>query len=202
MFLVLPKMHPVLDEYRNLPMFFFGGPILGGGDWHSKMSEMLMRRLDELIIVNPSRYSTAHPHYKYREYLETKTKHAQRSGPIINFERQTDWERYYLALAAEHWGTGCVIFWLAEQKEPRADGMPYAMDTRGELGEWRAHLMYNPHVRVVIGAEKNFPGLSVIKRNFELALPNFTIYDTMEEVVERAVHFSHPSLSFLERART
>ncbi len=201
MFLILPKMHPVLDEYRKLPMFFLAGPILGGGDWHTRMSELLMKRLDGLIVVNPSRYQHSHPHCKYREYLETETKYTRRQMPEIQFERQTDWERYYLEQAADKWQTGCIIFWLAEQKEPRPDGMPYAMDTRGEIGEWRGHMMRDHNLRVAMGAEKNFPGLSQIKRNFELALPGFIIYDTMEEVVEKAAFFAHPALSFAERVR-
>lgn len=199
MFLVLPKMHPVLEGYRKLPMFFLAGPILGGGDWHAPLSEMLKKRLGSLIVVNPSRYQSSHPHYKYRDHLLTETKYTPREEPEEHFERQTDWERYYLRKAAEIWPTGCIIFWLAEQKEPRPDGLPYAMDTRGEIGEWRGHLMHNPNLRVVIGAEKNFPGLSQIKRNFEYGLPDFRIYDSMEEVVERAVHFAHPALSFAER---
>lgn len=62
-------------------------------------------------------------------------------------------------------------------------------------------MMYAPHLRVVMGADKDFPGLNQIKRNFEFALPDFTIYDTMEEVMERATFFAHPSLSFSERVR-
>ncbi len=201
MFLVLPKMNPVLDGYRKLPMFFLGGPIQGAGDWQKTCTDMLKARLESLIVVNPSRYDHTHPHYVYREHLETETKYTRRQSRQIYFERQTDWERYYLRLAAEEWDTGCAIFWLGEQKEERRDGLPYATDTRGEIGEWRAHLMHNRSLRVVIGAEKNFPGLRVIKRNFELALPGFKIYDSMEEVIERAVHFAHPSLSLPDRVR-
>jgi hypothetical protein len=176
-------------------MFFLAGPILGGGDWHVAMSEMLMKRLGGIIVVNPSRYDFSHTHYEHHTFLVRETKYSQRVTPEIHFERQTDWERYYLDQAAGIWPTGCVIFWLAEQKEPRGDGQPYAMDTRGEIGEWRGRMTHDWNLRVVVGAEKNFPGLSTIKRNFELALPSFKIYDTMEEVVERAVHFAHPALS-------
>jgi hypothetical protein len=115
------------------------------------------------------------------------------------FERQTDWERHYLDMAADKWPTGCIIFWLGDQRKPRPDNLPYAMDTRGEIGEWRGRMMHNPALRVVMGAEEDFPGLRQIKRNFELALPDFPIYDTMEEVVERAAFFAHPSFSFSER---
>lgn len=186
--LILPKTQPVLEDYRKIPMFFLAGPIMGGGDWHVPMSNLLMKRFEHLIVVNPSRYQPPHPFVEYRM-----------KGEENRFERQTDWERHYLEQAAEKWPTGSIIFWFAEQKEPRQDGQPYARDTRGEIGEWRGRMMYAPHLRVVMGAEKDFPGLSQIKRNFEFALPDFKIYDTMEEVVERAAFFAQPSSSFSER---
>jgi len=186
--LILPKIHPVLEDYRGLALFFLAGPVAGAGDWHHPMSELLMKRFRDIIVANPSWYGNSHPHMKYRV-----------AGENNRFERTVDWERHYLSQAAEGWPTGCVIFWLAEQKEPREDGEPYARDTRGELGEWRGRLMHNPDLRVVVGAEEKFPGLSVIKRNFQCVLPHFKIYDTMEEVVDRAAHFAHPKLSFAAR---
>jgi hypothetical protein len=179
--LILPKTQPALEGHKDLPMFFLAGPIRGGGDWHASMSRLLMGRFGRPIVVNPSRYDQNHPHAEYRM-----------RGEENRFERQTDWERHYLEQAAEKWPAGCIIFWLAEQKEPRQDGGPYARDTYGEIGEWRGRMMRAPHLRVVVGAEKEFPGLSQIKRNFELALPDLKIYDTMEEVVERAAFFAEP----------
>lgn len=187
MHLILPKTHPRLGAmFRQFPMFFLAGPILGGGDWHMRMTQLLMKRFDKLIVVNPSRYQHSHPFYKYRM-----------KGAEDRFKRQTDWERHYLEQAADKWPKGCIIFWLAcESKDnPRQDGRPYAMDTRGEIGEWRGRMIHQPSLRVVIGAEKNFPGLSQIQRNFKLGLPNFKIYDSMEEVVERATFFVRPSFS-------
>ncbi len=196
MFLILPKADPVLEGLRDHPLYFFAGPIQGAGDWHSTMADMLMRRLNELIVVNPSRYDRAHPHYRWHDRLVTETMHVQGRSPMRVYERQTDWERYYMRLAAEQWKSGCLLFWLAEQKQERTDGQPYATDTRGELGEWRAHLMHNRDLRIVIGAEPNFPGLRVIKRNFELAVPGFPIFDSLDEVVEQAVRYAEPRLSF------
>jgi hypothetical protein len=189
MHLILPKTDPVMDiqRYRNMPMFFLAGPILGGGDWHLPMSQLLMGRFNKLIVVNPSRYTPAHQLYPYRM-----------GGAEDGFQHQTHWERYYLEQAAEKWPTGCIIFWLAceSKSSPRTDGQPYAMDTRGEIGEWRGRLMYTRHQRIVMGAEKDFPGLRQIKRNFELALgSSFPIHDTMEEVVERAAQFVHRNFS-------
>lgn len=182
MHLILPKNRPVLEKYRNLPMFFLAGPIQGGGDWHYDMAAFLRNSVGECVIVNPSRYAPEHPHFRHR--IE---------GPA-EFERQTDWERHYLQLAASEWpGGGSIIFWLPceSREQPRTDGLPYAMDTRGELGEWRGRLMHNPRLRVVIGAEAGFPGLSQIERNFKLALGNgFKIHTNPNEVVFYAREFA------------
>ena len=155
------------------------------------MSELLTEYVGDCIIVNPSRYGREHRY------------HAQRLNGTGNaFQRQTDWERHFLKLAAEKWSTGCIIFWLqAEHKgNPRKDGQPYARDTYGEIGEWRGRMMYPKDLRVAMGAEPEFPGLSQIARNFELALGSgFEIRRTMEEVVERAAYLAKPSLSFAAR---
>jgi hypothetical protein len=169
-------------------MFFLAGPIQGAGDWHVEMAKLLTQAVGESLIVNPSRYDESHPHFQRR--LE---------GPELD-ERQTDWERYYLRQAATDWHAGCIVFWLAAQVEPRKDGSSYGRDTYGEVGEWRAHLMHETSARVVMGAEENFPGLSQIKRNFEQALgSSFRIYDTMQEVAEKAALYAQPELSFNNR---
>lgn len=186
--LILPKTRPSLvgPYIANLPLYFLAGPILGGDDWHQEMTASLLRHLTyrvlprECIVVNPSRYTPDHPHYQYRM-----------DGPE-KFANQTTWERYYLREAALNWPSGCIIFWLAceSKTKPRNDGLPYAMDTRGELGEWRAHLMHNPRTRLIVGAEPGFPGLRTIQRNFEDAIgSHFKIYDSMDEVAKRAIDF-------------
>ena len=179
--IILPKTVPNLYAFQHVPLFFLAGPIRGGGDWQREMTELLGKR-GECVVVNPSRYEPDHPLYQYR--LEGSE----------HFAHQTAWERFYLHLAAKDWSSGCIIFWLAcESKEnPRDDGQPYARDTYGELGEWRGRLLHDPKLRVIVGAEPDFPGLAVIRRNFEDAVgSSFRIYDTMEEVVERAAYLLH-----------
>lgn len=62
------------------------------------------------------------------------------------------------------------------------------MDTRGELGEWRGRMMANKKLRVIVGAEPDFPGLSQIARNWNQALrKNIPIRSTLEEVVTIAI---------------
>lgn len=180
-YLILPKTLPYLSrEKRNLRLYFLMGPILGGDDWHKEMSERLASA-SPCVVVNPSRYSSEHPHYKRRV-----------EGPE-GFETQTLWERHYLRQAALEWRRGCIVCWLPCESDsnPRTDGNPYAMDTRGEIGEWRTHLFYNPRVRFVMGAEPGFPGLRTIQRNFEAALGcAFPIYSTMSELAVRATEVS------------
>ena len=112
--------------------------------------------------------------------------------PEGSFNRQLDWERFYLQFASLRRNRGCIIFWLGcESKEsPHPGPEPYAMDTRGELGEWRWR-MRTEGARVVIGAESGFLGLSQIQRNFTWALGyDFPIYKTIEETAKAAVNFS------------
>ncbi len=89
---------------------------------------------------------------------------------------------------------GCIIFWLPEESRtnPRDDGSPYARDTYGELGEWRARCSTKQNwlvsaPRVVIGAEPGFPGLKQIKTNFEAMIPGFPFYDSLEETINAAI---------------
>ncbi|MDD3531405.1 MAG: hypothetical protein PHV99_02340 [Candidatus Pacebacteria bacterium] len=181
--LILPKTVPSFSFVNEaLPLFFLAGPIGGGDDWHFRMTELLMSHSADCVIVNPTRYKPNHPHYQYRV-----------SGDDDVYTRQTDWERRYMCDAAKASLHGCLIFWLPKESvtNPRSDGEPYARDTRGEIAEWRTHLMYDRSLRVVVGAEEEFPGLSVIRRNFELTMcPAFPIYRTMEEVAGAAVKFA------------
>jgi hypothetical protein len=187
--LILPNTEPDLTPFKHLPLFFLAGPIQGGGDWHYNMSNLLDEEIGSCLIVNPSRYRIGHPHYSRRL-----------AGKEDYYERQTDWERHYLYLAAKGWSKGCVIFWLPKEsiEKPRRDGNPYARDTYGELGEWRGRLMHDRSLRVTVGADEKFPGLSQIERNFHMAVDHyFSIFTSMDNVVDevrnRAVLGRHPS---------
>jgi hypothetical protein len=116
----------------------------------------LEKRLGDFTAAIPCRYTAEHPLYQYR--LE---------GNDNFFSRQLPWERHYLEFASVQ---GCIIFWLPEESvaQRRSDGLPYAMDTRGELGEWRWRM--RGRARVVLGGEAGFPGLDAIRRNLDQAL--------------------------------
>jgi hypothetical protein len=177
--IILPKTNVDLAPYRRawLPFFFLAGPIKGGGDWQHRMCLELERRVGDFVAAIPCRYTSGHPLFAHQ---------VEGDGPA--FDRQLTWERHYLALASIR---GCIIFWLPEESKahPRDDGLPYAMDTRGELGEWRWRMKSS--VQVVIGAEPDFPGLAVIQRNFNLALgytdENYPIYGDLGTLADKAI---------------
>lgn len=174
--IVLPKTH--VFPNRELPFFFLAGPIRGGKDWQHRMTHLLWQKVgNDIVIANPSRYTCTHPLYQYR--LE---------GDETFFKRQLPWERHYLAYAGKYAQRGAIVFWLGceSKTNPRTEDLPYARDTYGELGEWRGRMMHDPSLRVLIGAEPDFPGLDVILRCYESALGRFHISDSMEELVERA----------------
>lgn len=172
--ILLPKRMSQVD-LKYGPFFFFAGPVRGGGDWQHKLVMEILKNLPQFTAALPCRYADDHPLMKFRE-----------DGEDDKFPHQLDWERRYLEIAAR---SGCIIFWLGkESKEsPRTDGNPYALETYGELGEWRGRLMTNPNLRIVIGADPDFPGLDSIRRNYELATgKDFRICTSMSEVAEAA----------------
>jgi hypothetical protein len=137
------------------PIFFLAGPVRGGGDWQRECCEEIRRHVPNFYV--------AIPYYHHAE--ETYPLMAQAEpGQQGVFERQLNWEWHYLDLAARD---GCVIFWLPEESKvkPRSSGA-YATDTRGEIARWSVERKYNPHYRVVVGAEPGFPSLSQIQRNW------------------------------------
>lgn len=181
MHLILPKTLPNLEPYTHLPLFFLMGPILGAGDWHCRMTDLLIGHVGECVIVNPSRYGPDHRHYKYRL-----------DGPN-RFARQLAWERHFLRTAAYDWGRGCIVAWFAceSREEPRMDGKPYAMSTRREVGEWYTRLQVRPDTRIVAGGEEAFPGLDEFDRCFtEAAGMDFTIHRRMEDVARHAAKYA------------
>ena len=164
------------------PLFFLAGPVRGGGDWQAQCCDELLSIVPHFYVAIPCRYPDTHRLMRYRVgFSETV------------FNRQLTWERHYLDLAGcgdTVENDGCILFWLPKEStlEPHPGPEPYAMDTRGELGEWRGRLMHKPNLRVVVGAEEGFLGLSQIQRNFGFATnSDFPIYPTLRETVQAAV---------------
>jgi hypothetical protein len=150
---ILPKS--LCPEVKiDMPLFFLAGPVRGGGDWQNRAVELISKRKDDCYIVNPWRYPEEH----WTHSLATE-------GGDNHFHSQTMWERHYLEIASR---LGCILFWLGceDIRNPRSkeDG-PYARETYGEIGRWSVRLANDHNLRVVFGADPNFPGLKQIKAN-------------------------------------
>ena len=187
--LILPNTYVDRGALVGLPLFYLAGPIRGADDWQAKAIQMLDEHYrGNCAVVNPSRYDETHPLYGCKA-----------EGDENVFRRQTDWEHYYMSEASGH---GCLIFWLPcesrENPRPRADG-PYAQDTYGELGYWRAMLEVSERggtlrPMMVIGAEFGFHGFKKLQRDFARAVDApFEIRTTLYSVVHEAIRIANLS---------
>ncbi len=175
MHVLLPKTYIHPNDLVH-PLFFFGGPIQGADDWQMTCYKIFSAKCEKFTAIIPYNYPLHHPMRK-----------TALSGKEDFFTRQTIWERFYLSAASQQ---GCILFWLPEESKtrPRSDGSPYARDSYGEVAEWRGQMIHQKSIRCVVGAEKNFPGLSQISCNFSEALgTGFRIYSTLEETVDAAL---------------
>ncbi len=189
--LILPKNGVVLDLKQGERLYFLAGPIRGAADWQAKAIQRLTELDPHCYIACPCRYDYKHELFQFHiPATKLPSETDDEREPVeyaLEFENQTMWERHYLEQAAQY---GSVIFWLpCEDKEnPRKkeDG-PYARDTYGELGSWRI-ISSRSEVNLTIGAEKDFPGITVIQKNFDADHnKKFLIYSTLEETLKAAV---------------
>lgn len=180
--IILPKTF-VDEEKIEYPLFFLAGPNKGGGNWQEKCCLELSKLIPEFFVVVPNQWKLGDKFFQYKF-----------EGKEDKFLSRTAWEHYYLNLAAERSKNhdGCIIFWLPMESKisPREDGQPYARDTYGELGAWRRNAAINKHIRVVVGAEPDFPGLEDIQENFDLDFgQKYLIPNSLEETVRLAVQW-------------
>lgn len=174
----IPKV-PLSDK-DGIPTFFLMGPIRGGGEWQVNACTLLREffQKEEFAVIVPNRWPENHILKKY--FIPGQAENTS----------QTVWERKGLYLAGRSAMRGCIITWLpVESKtDPRNDGSPYGRESYGEIGEWRGQMMYDDHIRFVLGAEKDFPGLEQISKNFDDALrTTFPIYPDLEMTVQAAI---------------
>lgn len=181
--IIIPKRWVSVGDFWNdehlRPLVFLMGPIRGGDDWQADMYRILRSHPSfiEAVVAIPSRWDARHPLAAH--FLE---------GPENIFARQLAWERHFLELAGTGRGPGCIICWLPLESAhaPHPGPEPYAMDTRGELGEWRMRMKYE-QARMVVGGNPKFLGLSQIERNFSAVLGRpFPIHPTMTATVAAA----------------
>lgn len=202
--LILPntKMGVVLDLREGERLYFLAGPIRGNENWRAKAISLLHEKDPFCYIACPRPYATDHElsRFQIKPTELPRSTDDEREWPeyALPFENQTMWERYYLERASYY---GSVIFWLPceDKLNPRKEG-PYARDTYGELPRWSLKSA-NPDffsfsksnhssrvVNLTIGAEKDFPGLSVIQKNLNADHGGeFIIYPTLEETINEAV---------------
>lgn len=174
-----------VDQYLDIPLYFFAGPIQGAVDWQLDLFRLLGTRLSRFIAVVPTRYSVAHPLYPYRM-----------EGTPEHFSRQRHLEAYYIKKAREALlkrpGGGGLLFNLCCQTEPRADGRPYATDSWREASETYTRLEYEQHLSVLVCANQAFPGREILKDCFDEATGgNFPFYQTLEELAHEASLLAH-----------
>ncbi len=174
--LILPKTF--VDSASIVrPLFYLAGPVRGADNWQEQACGFLHYRLgDQCTVVTPNRWGPDHPLHLYRM-----------KGDEHHFASQTDWERHYLNYASSN---GCILCWLpCESKEnPRTEDLPYARDTYGELGRWGERMRSRPAVGMVVGAEPDFPGLSVIAKNLAADVGDkIKIQPTLKLTVEAAI---------------
>jgi len=175
--LVLPKDCVEL----NAPLIFLMGPISGTLPWQDYAINTILEISKKVYVASPSKRLRT-------EYLDESIKTGK------EFDRQLDWEIFYLRRASDINRKGCILAWLPAQ----ADEMPvqsftgrprvYARDTRAELGRWgTGALAYNPNHKIVVGGEAGFDGIDVIKRNFLDVKSDFKFYSSLEETCREAV---------------
>jgi hypothetical protein len=183
--IILPKNFVEIEPSKENLFFFLIGPVRGGGDWQWKFCQELEKQISEDSFI--SDFTCAIPYYHENLDHDHPCNNFLVTGNQDFFERQLDWERYYIDLAAKK---GCLIAWLPEESitEPHSGPEPYAMDTRGEIGEIRGRMIHEKSLRFVIGAERGFHGRSQIERNFKKALePSFVVWDSIEVLAAKAI---------------
>jgi hypothetical protein len=175
--IILPK---ILARVESAPVFYLIGPVLGGDDWQYRACLELQKQMnEEFFVAVPPRYGPNHPLYQLRAEGEE------------HFSGQLPWERYYINQAGGHAKRGAIIVWLPTESEtaprPREYG-PYAQDTYGELGEFRGQMLSGKKLRIAVGADAKFPGLSTILRNFHYALDyELGVHHTIEDTVSHGI---------------
>lgn len=146
------------------PVIFLAGPIQGAPDWQSDAAKTIHDLSPEVVVASPR-----------RDYPE---------GTFV-YEKQVDWETYYLRKAGS---LGVVGFWLAAQAE-ETPGRAYAQTSRFELAEWKMRHEYEG-AQLTIGIEEGFGNARYIRRRFTQDCPEVKIADNLYAMCQNAVDLS------------
>jgi hypothetical protein len=160
-----------IDNIKK-PLIFLAGPIKSTPDWRSSAIKTIESYKLPLIIASPA---------KRIDIDLEKT-------PIIssseNFERQREWENYYLNIASKE---GSILFWFPQETEHNCD-KSYAAMTRVEIGQWMTEYKYDKSIRLCIGTDGNFSEFRIIEYDLSVNAPEIKIRKTLEETCQEAIN--------------
>jgi len=156
-------LHPPDIFEFDAPVIFLAGPIQGAPDWQSEATKIIHSINDDILVASPRK------NYEPGEFV---------------YEKQVDWETYFLKRAADF---VAILFWLAVQAE-ETPGRSYAETTRFELGEWKARLETGSLNNLVVGIEEGFGNDGYIRRRFGQDCPGVPVLDNLDETCRAAVH--------------
>lgn len=159
----------IVDLDDDEAVIFLAGPIQGAPPWQYDARKIIHAANKDIVVASPRRQD--------------------KKGEFI-YEKQVDWETYYLNRAAK---LGVVVFWLALQ-ENETPGRPYAQTTRFELGEWKVKHQYLG-ANLVVGIEEGFTNERYIKRRMAQDCPGVPILKSLQETCEIAVEKLRPRTS-------
>jgi len=162
-------------------VIFLAGPIQEAPEWHKEAIKII----NDLYLKQHKPKETQGNLFGNIDHLNQYFTIAcpKRMGEMTNFNynRQVDWESFYLNQASKK---GVILFWLpkaAEQNQERS----YAQTTRFELAEWVTKYKYNKKISIVVGIEEEFHGEKyIIKRIKEET--NIPIFRTLDQTCKKA----------------
>lgn len=156
---------------------FLAGPIQGAGKWHERMIDLFQKKDKDFVISSPKLIDGLTDHEKQMDYIEMVMK---------NLSLQVDWETKHLHKAAKN---GVIVFWLGKEEKHYCN-RAYAQTTRYELAEWINKSGAGLNIDIVVGYDKEFPGLQYIQHRLkELEIYNewLFLYNSMEKVVKKTL---------------
>ena len=154
-----------IKDYDGYKIIFLAGPIQGSYEWHEKVIKLINEELKNKDI----KYKIASPK-------------ANEKPKNFDYDKQVDWESYYLNAAAKN---GVILFWLANEKE-HDPKRAYAQTTRFEIAEWKTKQLHDKNINIIVGFDSNFPGDKYIRKRISEENPSIKIIDDLEKLVKEA----------------
>ncbi len=152
---------PTRYALKESRVIFLAGPIQGAEDWQAKAVNILLPKLQDIVIASPRRVVTPSE---------------------FNYEEQVNWESYHLNLAGTN---GVILFWLAKEVMS-LPGRSYAQTTRAELFEWKERHI-NRNAKLVVGIEPGFTGERYIRMRLSQDCPDIEIQDNLGNLCRKTI---------------